>query len=97
MKVVICLQSNFSKILENFAYRAKYSLESLYPFLNTVVIFAFFKMDGNVDFYMDSLKNPQIKSAKMSAFSVTTRVGISVFSADCVNLDFLSRFSPLQH
>ena len=62
MKIFICLQSNFQtfwKSLVKFLHGDS-SIEPLYPFLKTGVIFAFFKMDGNVDFLKDSLKNLQI-------------------------------------
>ena len=39
-------------------------------------------MDGNVNIFMDSLENRQIYSAKMSAFSLSTVIGISVLCAD---------------
>ena len=51
-------------------------------------------MDGNVDFFMDSLKNPQIK---MSAFSLSTLIGISVLCTDLCVLNFLSFYKLLQH
>ena len=55
-----------------------FSLEPLYPFLKMGVIFAFFKMDVDVDFLMHSLKNLQISSVKISAFSWSTLIGVSV-------------------
>ena len=46
-------------------------------------------MDGNVDFFMDSLKNPQIQSVKMSAFSLSTLIGISALCTDLRGLSYL--------
>ena len=47
-------------------------------FLNAGVTLAFFNMDGKFDFLIESLKFETRTLTKISAFSLTTFVGISV-------------------
>ena len=54
------------------------SLEFLLPFLNTGVVFAFFKEDGKLDFSTESLKFARRMSANISALTLIISVGISV-------------------
>ena len=63
MKIVNCLPSNFSKMLEitgKMLTGRSFSSEPLYPVFKKAVIFAFFKKERSVDIFVDSLKNPQI-------------------------------------
>ena len=59
MIIAIFFQRNFTELFETTGKTLagrQFSLGPLYPFLKTGVIFAFFKRDGNVDFFIDSLK-----------------------------------------
>ena len=66
MKIVICLQINFSCIFEITERMLKgqcFSLYSLKYFLKTGLTLAFFKINGNFTFLMDSFEKSKIYSA----------------------------------